>query len=224
MQQPGAAPRPGRRRRLLGALAAAAVVALGIGVLRDDPAGVSDPVPAPAPPASAAAALAGSGAAAPGPPGFGDGTHLVGTEMPPGLYRTEGAGLCSWQRLSDLSGKYSAVLAWEFVEGQTYVEVLPSDAAFATDDCGRWTPATGGGPDVSSGFGDGTYLVGSDVRPGTYRSTGGVNCSWARLSGLTGDFGDVRAVAFSDEETRVVIQPSDAAFRTDGCGTWTRIG
>jgi hypothetical protein len=76
---------------------------------------------------------------APEPPGFGDGTYLIGTDIPPGRYRADGASSCSWQRLSDLTGDYDAVLAWEFPDGQAYVEVLPTDVAFATDDCGTWS-------------------------------------------------------------------------------------
>ncbi|SFP89027.1 hypothetical protein SAMN05660464_0005 [Geodermatophilus dictyosporus] len=161
----------------------------------------------------------------PEPPGFGDGTYLVGTEVHPGLYRSDGAHYCSWKRLSDLSGDYDAVLAWDyFVEGQVYVEVLPTDVAFTTDDCGRWTAVTSGGPDVSGAFDDGTYLVGSEIQPGTYRSTGGSGCSWKRLADLTGDYDAILASDhFVDGQAYVEISPTDVAFSTDDCGTWSRV-
>ncbi|MGY1714191.1 hypothetical protein ACI78R_07025 [Geodermatophilus sp. SYSU D01106] len=159
----------------------------------------------------------------PEPPGFGDGTYMVGTDIQPGLYRSDGGSGCSWKRLSDVSGDYDAVLAWEFADGQTYVEILPTDVAFSTDDCGRWTPATSGGPDRSGGFADGTYLVGPELQPGTYQSTGGSNCSWQRLSNLSGDYDAVLAWEFPDGQTYVELLPFDTAFRTDDCGTWSRI-
>ncbi|MGY1669464.1 hypothetical protein [Geodermatophilus sp. SYSU D00710] len=190
----------------------------------DESSEASDPTTAP-PLAPTAAPTAGTPEPAPEPPGFGDGTYLVGTDIQPGLYRADGGRFCSWQRLSDLSGEYDAVLGWEFSDGLTYVEILPTDVAFSTDDCGRWEPAAFDGPDVSSGFEDGTFLVGSDIQPGTYRSTGGGSgCSWQRLSDLTGDYDAVLAWEFSEGQAYAEIQPTDVAFSTDGCGTWSRVG
>ncbi|SHG41911.1 hypothetical protein [Geodermatophilus nigrescens] len=162
---------------------------------------------------------------APEPPGFGDGTYLVGADITPGLYRSAGGGLCSWQRLSDVSGDIDAILASDyFLDGQAYVEVLPTDVAFSTDDCGRWTPADFAGPDVSTAFQDGTFMVGSDVQAGTYRSTGGSTCSWQRLSDLTGELDAIIASDyFVDGQAYVEVLPTDVAFRTDDCGTWSRI-
>jgi hypothetical protein len=157
-------------------------------------------------------------------PGFGDGTFLVGTDIAPGLYRTDGSRGCSWERRSDLTGDYDAMLAMDFPDGQAYVELLPTDVAFSSDGCGRWTPATAGGPDVSPGFDDGTYLVGSDLQPGTYRATGGRSCSWERLSDLTGDYDAMLAMDFPDGQAYVELLPTDVAFSVEGCGTWSRVG
>jgi hypothetical protein len=157
-------------------------------------------------------------------PGFGDGTFMVGADIAPGLYRVDGTGGCYWKRLSDLQGDLDAILANDGPEGQAYVEILATDAAFATEDCGRWLPATGDGPDVSSGFGDGTYLVGSEIQPGTYRSTGSSGCYWKRLSNLQGDLDAILANDDPEGQAYVEILPTDVAFSTDDCGTWSRIG
>jgi hypothetical protein len=176
------------------------------------------------PPATVAAPTTDTLGPAPEPPGFGDGTYLVGTDVQPGLYRTDGATTCSWRRLSDLSGDYDAILASDyFSDGQAYVEILPTDGAFSTDDCGRWAPVSVGGPDVSGGFEDGTYLIGSDIQPGTYRSTGGSSCYWQRLSDVSGAYDAVLAWEFSDGQAYVEVLPTDVAFSTDDCGTWSRI-
>lgn len=37
---------------------------------------------------------------------FGDGIHLIGTDISPGVYRASGGTLCIWQRLSGLGGAY----------------------------------------------------------------------------------------------------------------------
>ena len=71
-------------------------------------------------------------------------------------------------------------------------------------------------------FGDGTYRIGTDVPAGTYRTRSPAEgCYWERLSGFSGELSDVKANEFSNDVQIVTIDPSDAGFRTDGCGTWT---
>ncbi len=73
------------------------------------------------------------------------------------------------------------------------------------------------------GYGDGTYLVGSDIPPGIYRSPGGSLCYWERLSGLSGEFTDIIANGVEEGVAIVEIQESDVAFKSQGCETWTLI-
>jgi hypothetical protein len=79
-------------------------------------------------------------------------------------------------------------------------------------------------PGARETMGDGTWRVGEEVVPGTYRSPGGGNCYWERLSNFSGDLGGIIANGFADRNPTVAIASSDAGFSTDGCGTWTRIG
>jgi hypothetical protein len=69
--------------------------------------------------------------------------------------------------------------------------------------------------------GDGVYVVGVDVQPGTYVSSNSGYCSWYRLSGLSGDAHDIIA---SDNTASgkmyATISPSDKAFKTYSCATW----
>ncbi len=67
---------------------------------------------------------------------------------------------------------------------------------------------------------NGTYVVGTDIVPGTYRTSGGSGCYWARLRSL--DTGDVIDNNVSDGPQVVQILPSDAAFVTRGCGAWQK--
>lgn len=68
--------------------------------------------------------------------------------------------------------------------------------------------------------GDGTFLVGTDIEPGTYRSAGGEGltpCYWARLSSLTGELGSISNNHLAEGSTLVTIKASDKAFETRGC-------
>jgi hypothetical protein len=72
--------------------------------------------------------------------------------------------------------------------------------------------------------GDGVYLVGTEVAPGTYRaSSPGDYCYWERLSGLSGEFDDLITNGLGAADSTVTISGSDTAFSTDGCGSWQRI-
>jgi hypothetical protein len=72
---------------------------------------------------------------------------------------------------------------------------------------------------------DGTYRVGTDIAPGTYRSAGRSSqgesdCYWARLNSL--DPTDIIANNISTAPQVVVIQPGDAAFLTRSCQPWQK--
>jgi hypothetical protein len=69
-----------------------------------------------------------------------------------------------------------------------------------------------------AGFGDGTYIVGENLEPGLYRSTGTSLCYWERMSGFGGTFDEI--IANGNEGTIVEIQASDAGFKTERCGQW----
>jgi hypothetical protein len=72
---------------------------------------------------------------------------------------------------------------------------------------------------------DGTYRVGTDIVPGTYRSAGPrpkgeSDCYWARLDGLDPDH-IINNVISTDPQV-VTIQPSDTAFVTHSCQPWQK--
>lgn len=80
---------------------------------------------------------------------------------------------------------------------------------------------SGGG--AASTFGEGTFRVGNEIRPGTYKAPGGDGCYWERLSGFSGDFDDIIVNGGFQKNVVVEIQPSDAGFSSSNCGQWTRI-
>jgi hypothetical protein len=75
-------------------------------------------------------------------------------------------------------------------------------------------------------FSDGTWRVGADIKPGTYRANAKMGCYWERLRGFSGDtLTDVISnnVSGSDGPVTVTIKPTDKGFKSQLCGTWTKI-
>ena len=75
---------------------------------------------------------------------------------------------------------------------------------------------------------DGVWRVGEDIQPGIYRTIPpedplGVGCSWSRLSGLSGELSDIIASEFSEDPIQVEIAVNDIAFKSQNCGTWTKV-
>jgi hypothetical protein len=146
---------------------------------------------------------------------FGDGTFRIGVGgIPPGTYRTPGTANCYWARLSVFGG--SDVLANHAGSGPAVVTVFASDGAINSVGCGTWLLNAPAVPTTSPG--DGTWRVGLDIKPGTYRSPGGDACQWSRLYGFAGN---------SQIETHlgsgpgvVTIDPKDAGFESYKCGSW----
>ena len=75
-------------------------------------------------------------------------------------------------------------------------------------------------------FGDGTYIVGSDVVAGVYRTKGEgtslYGCRWQRLAGFAAEQDNLLASYVEDRgmATIVEIEASDRGFKTEGCGWW----
>jgi len=82
--------------------------------------------------------------------------------------------------------------------------------------------------ELTPDFGDGTYVVGTNIVPGTYETTGpaagGIGtCSWSRLKDTSGDFGSIIATDVRQGPTAVTISKTDGAFVTAGCNNWHKV-
>lgn len=72
-------------------------------------------------------------------------------------------------------------------------------------------------------FTDGTYIVGADIQPGTYRTRNGShNCYYARLSGFGGLSSDIIANDNTDAPAVITIAATDKGFESSHCGIWTK--
>jgi hypothetical protein len=69
----------------------------------------------------------------------GEGTFLVGIDMPPGTYnsRPSRALPCQWWTLGEL-GNDESQTGFDSSNGQTYAVVRPTDEAFHTQFCQSW--------------------------------------------------------------------------------------
>lgn len=71
--------------------------------------------------------------------------------------------------------------------------------------------------------GDGTYLVGSDIRPGTYKAAASPGCYWARPRDLNGGVDSIIDNNNADGVVVVTIKSTDKAFEASGCADFHRI-
>lgn len=161
-----------------------------------------------------------------GAPAFAEGTKVVGADIAPGTYRTRAAASgCYWARLSGFGGTLGEVLANGNSSGPVVVTIEPGDAGFESRRCGSWTTdfssITSSQTDPFAG--EGIYIVGTDVAPGTWRAQTAAGCYWARLRGFSGRLNDIIANGNPAGGSAIVtIAASDKGFTTSRCGTWTR--
>ena len=167
------------------------------------------PTPEPSTPSSAGAAIPG------------DGTYEVGSEVQPGVYVASGGKDCRYQRLDKADVEYPDVIVQGFLS-RPIIEIKADDGGFSSDGCGSWTPLDSYEGTLGAELpGDGIWLVGEDVEPGTYQAEGGPWCMWSRISGWTAD---ISSVIKGGAGRRATLEEGDLGFVTEGCGAWTRIG
>ncbi|WP_424892077.1 hypothetical protein [Streptomyces sp. XH2] len=72
--------------------------------------------------------------------------------------------------------------------------------------------------------GSGTYQVGSDIEPGTYRSLGNkLGCYWERAKDSSGDPDAILANDNVIGASYVTVKAEDKIFKTQGCKGWERV-
>ena len=154
---------------------------------------------------------------------FGDGDFVVGKDIQPGTYRTRvGSPGCYWARLKGFSGTVEDVIANDNTDGPEVITIAASDMGFTSTSCGTWTSDLSAIISPGSPFPDGTYIVGTDLMAGTYRSAASQGCYWARLSGFGGTNDQIIANGNTDAGAIVTISASDKGFSSSRCGTWTK--
>jgi hypothetical protein len=156
---------------------------------------------------------------------FGAGQYRVGDDIAAGRYFTAVTDGCYWERQSGLSGTLLDVVANDFVDysaPQYILDILGSDVGFETDArCGTWDQAPKGGTRAT--IPSGVWLVGSQVAPGTYRTTAPAGCYWERVRNFEHRLASIIAADFvfsGGGQQFVTIRADDTGFQSDDCGTW----
>ncbi|WP_432587997.1 hypothetical protein ABVG11_22650 [Streptomyces sp. HD1123-B1] len=88
------------------------------------------------------------------------------------------------------------------------------DAKSNKDGAKKAPPALGG---------DGTFEVGAEVKPGTYRSTGNTMCYWERAKDSSGEPDAILANDNVTGSTYVTVKASDKIFKSEGCEDWEAV-
>jgi len=159
------------------------------------------------------------------------GTYLVGTDIQPGLYiGFGGEGMidsCYWARLKDVTGALDSILANDNSIGQFYIQVKPTDYALETK-CHLLFLKDLPKPvnEFPTTIMPGMYLVGIDIKPGTYKGEGGVDimssCYWARLRDAYGDLYSIISNDNASGQFYVQIIKTDYALTTRCKMDWVK--
>jgi hypothetical protein len=73
--------------------------------------------------------------------------------------------------------------------------------------------------------GDGDFQVGSDIKPGTYRTTGNSDgmCYWERAKDASGEMDSVLANDNVTGTSYVTVKPTDKVFKSSDCSDWEAV-
>ncbi|QLL05229.1 hypothetical protein [Mycobacterium vicinigordonae] len=108
---------------------------------------------------------------------------------------------------------------WAATAGVASADPEPSPSPAPPGPAPAGAPAAAGAPKTTIDH-DGTYLVGKDIVPGVYSSAGPVGsgtCYWKRTANPDGALIDN---AMTKKPQVVQIEPTDKAFKTNGCQPW----
>lgn len=171
---------------------------------------------------------------------------VVGVDVVPGVYRTvdvqvpdgmDGGILfdrsCKFGQYSDSDGGLDALIAGGTADGGHPTVTLSDGQLFRTQRCGAWELVDGAdlfdAPDAApSTVTDGMWLVGEDLRPGTYRTddefTGeyveGAFCVWEVDSTWTDWDAEILEVELAGPGPGEVTLQTGQQFVSRDCGTW----
>lgn len=71
-------------------------------------------------------------------------------------------------------------------------------------------------------FSEGTYEVGTEIKPGAYKTTGSSYCYWERDKDASGEFSSIISNGNSNGPGIVAVKSSDAYVKFSGTCTWTK--
>lgn len=159
---------------------------------------------------------------------FPDGLWAVDSEIQPGRYvaQNQSAAGCNWERLAGSSGD-NVIVSESSVKGQVVVDILPSDGAFHSENCGVWEVYEPRETPAATTVRDGDWVVGEQIEAGTYSVESATGCTWTHASGFEHTAQEVLEVVPAEArptELFTVTLGAGQRFSTHDCGTWTKTG
>ncbi|WP_455358988.1 hypothetical protein [Streptomyces sp. SYSU K21746] len=161
----------------------------------------------------------------------GDGDAEVGTDIKPGTYKSSGNddGMCYWERAKDSKAELDSIIANDNVTGTAYVTVKATDKIFKSTGCQDWEavdPKATGTPAAAMKGDGGMFKIGTDIAPGTYKSSGNTDdmCYWERAKDAEHGLESIAANDNVSGNAIVTITAKDAYFKTTGCQDWKKTG
>jgi hypothetical protein len=117
--------------------------------------------------------------------------------------------------------------AGQTVHSMSMVTLYPASGSGSyTSGSGSYSSSAQAQPSQPAGtYGAGTYVVGTDIQAGTYRTSGPTSrsgCYWGRLEDTTGNSGSIITNGIAQGPTTLAIQASDGAVKLSGSCIWTR--
>ncbi|GGM04859.1 hypothetical protein GCM10010129_55520 [Streptomyces fumigatiscleroticus] len=87
------------------------------------------------------------------------------------------------------------------------------------------TDAAAGEKKAAAFEGDGDFQVGTDVKPGTYRTTGNSDgmCYWERAKDASGEMDSITANDNVSGTSYVTVKATDKIFKSSGCNDWEAV-
>ncbi len=139
---------------------------------------------------------------------YSDGTYLVGTDIPPGLYKGAPRGAAGvWNICTDAAGKDG--VAGGLPIGQFYVEVKDGQYINLQDATVTAADTASGATPLSTYLGTGVFLVGVDAAPGRYKGVvSGDSGHWE----ISTDANGTRIVAGGSPTTDFYVDVKDGQF------------
>lgn len=156
---------------------------------------------------------------------FGDGSYLVGKELPSGIYKAtltdDVMNMGYIERASDVDMEMDSIIANIILTGDGYVEIKPTDKAVKLQGV-EITPIDLKmlKPNFKNEVSGGIYLVGFDIKPGTYKvevtdtTTGMGYVERSRNVSMGAD--DIIANEIIQGQGYVKVKSSDFAIRVQG--------
>lgn len=150
-------------------------------------------------------------------------THLLVAVMALGLGAAIGASGASGAKNGTSGAQAQAAPTTA-----TTAATAPAPRSTATKPTATTTaPSTAAAASSTSVSGDGQYLVGQDMRPGTYRTKGPSagslgDCYWERDKDSSGDMNSI--IANDNLAGSGIVTVSEGeVFKTTGCQDWVRV-